>query len=121
MKLLVDVCLSQELVGLLGSGGNEVVHWSSIGVSNAKDLVLLRWAAENSHVIISADLDFGDLLALSSALLPSVILVRSDDQAPRHIAPLIAAALERFSTQLQNGCLISIDDGSARMRMLPLR
>ncbi|MEO8588714.1 MAG: DUF5615 family PIN-like protein [Flavobacteriales bacterium] len=121
MKLLIDVCLSHELADLLKTDTLEVVHWSKRGAANAKDRDILAWAAENGHVIVSADLDFGDLLAMSDATLPSVILVRSDDQSPQRIAPLVRAALERFAEQLGTGCLISIDDSKARMRMLPLR
>lgn len=121
MNLPVDVCLSRELVPLLGASGHVAAHWSAIGAGNAKDRVILQWAAENGHVIVSADLDFGDLLALSDAAFPSVILVRSSDHAPYKIAPLVLAAVERFTTQLQKGCLVSIDEDKARMRMLPLR
>lgn len=121
MRFLVDVCLSIELVERLNGHGMLATHWSAIGPGNAKDREILRWAVANNHVIVSADLDFGDLLALSDAALPSVILVRSEDQAPHHVAPLILAAAERFQEQLVAGCLISIDDARARMRMLPLR
>ena len=121
MKVLVDVCLSAALIDLLNDNGHLAVHWSSLGAGNAKDSAIMRWSAENGHVIVSADLDFGDLLALTKAAVPSVILIRSSDQSPQHIAPYVVEALDRFSTELDQGCLISVDEDNARMRILPLK
>lgn len=119
MNVVVDVCLSARLTDLLNDLGEQATHWSSIGPSNARDGEIMSWAEKNGHIVISADLDFGDLLARSQAALPSVVLIRSSDQSPDHIAPLVKEAIDRFRNELSSGCLISVDEDNARMRLLP--
>jgi hypothetical protein len=56
-----------------------VVHVGDIGMLSASDDAILAHAATSGQVIISADTDFGVLLAVSGASRPSVVLLRSSD------------------------------------------
>lgn len=67
MKLLVDMNLSPEWVGVLKEAGWESVHWSSVGDPRALDSEIMAWAKQRGHVVFTHDLDFGSLLALTQA------------------------------------------------------
>jgi predicted nuclease of predicted toxin-antitoxin system len=59
MKVLVDMNLSPDWARFLAEAGFEAVHWSNVGSKSATDSELMQWAAENDHIILTADLDFG--------------------------------------------------------------
>ena len=63
MKVLVDMNLSPGWASFLADVGFEAVHWSMVGPGNAPDSVLMQWAAERDYVVLTADLDFGAILA----------------------------------------------------------
>lgn len=55
------------LVDLLTGAGHDVVHVQSLGMHAAHDNEILQVAVEEDRVVVSADTDFGDLLASSNA------------------------------------------------------
>ncbi len=59
MKLLVDMNLSPNWISVLRDSGWEAVHWSAVGQSDARDLVIMAYAASNDSVVMTHDLDFG--------------------------------------------------------------
>ena len=120
MKLLVDMNLSPRWVTALQAAGVEARHWSTIGVSTAPDEDVLIWAAANGFVLLTHDLDFGAILAVSQATTPSVIQIRSDDLRPEALATRIAATLGQLAQALTDGALVTIEPARERVRILPL-
>lgn len=121
MKLLVDMNLPPAWIPALESNGYEAVHWSEVGNPKAADSELMAWALQNGYVVFTHDLDFGALLASSSAEGPSVIQIRTQDVTPKLLVSVLVDALTQFSDHLERGALISIDSDQARVRVLPLR
>ncbi|MEI2637773.1 MAG: DUF5615 family PIN-like protein [Microthrixaceae bacterium] len=77
MRLLLDQNLSPSLVDRLSSAGHDVVHVRALGMSAATDAQILGWAERDQRVVVSADTDFGEPLAVSNQSRPSVVLLRS--------------------------------------------
>jgi predicted nuclease of predicted toxin-antitoxin system len=121
MKILVDMNLSPEWVNFLGAAGHEATHWSQIGSESATDAELMAWAAENGFVVLTADLDFGAILAATKGTGPSVVQVRNDILTPSAIGGIVTSALRQARQELSEGALISIDASRARLRVLPLK
>jgi len=120
MRLLIDMNLSPEWVGVLAEAGFDAVHWSVIGSAGAPDEEILAWADLHEHVILTHDLDFGAILAATQAKFPSVLQVRSQDVNPHHLKDVVISALEQFHSELLRGALISIDEDKSRARILPI-
>lgn len=76
MRLLLDNNLSPRLVDALSAAGWDVVHVASLGLRAAPDRTVLETARRDGRFLVSADTDFGALLASSHATGPSVVLVR---------------------------------------------
>jgi predicted nuclease of predicted toxin-antitoxin system len=121
MKLLIDMNLSPEWVPVLQRNGWEAIHWSSIGEPTASDRIIFDWARANGYIIFTHDLDFGAILAASSADGPSVIQVRSQDVTPHHLERIVDSALRQYRTLLEQGALVVVDEARLRVRVLPLR
>jgi predicted nuclease of predicted toxin-antitoxin system len=121
MKILVDMNLSPGWVGFLTEAGFEAVHWSAVGASSAPDGELMQWAVERDYVVLTADLDFGAILAATQSKRPSVVQLRSDILMPRAIGGAVVAAIRQTRHELLDGALVSVDPARARLRILPLR
>jgi len=67
MRVLVDVNLSPAWVEVLTGAGHEAIHWADLGELRAPDREGMGWARRNSHVVLTHDLDFGALLAMTVA------------------------------------------------------
>lgn len=115
MRLLVDINLSPDWVGVLASKGVKAIHWSTVGDVRAPDVELMRHAREHGLIVFTHDLDFGTLLALTHSTGPSVIQVRTQNVVPMVLVDLVVRVLEEYSTQLEAGALLTIDDRSARV------
>ena len=120
MKLLIDMNLSPLWVDTLTQHGWEAVHWSTGGDPHATDQTIMGWARERQYVVFTHDLDFGTLLALTHAQGPSVIQVRTQNVMPAYLERLVTRALTTYASQLSEGVLLTVDEGKARVRILPI-
>ncbi|HEY1189689.1 MAG TPA: DUF5615 family PIN-like protein [Gemmata sp.] len=119
-SILVDMNLSPDWIPVLNTAGHTAVHWSEIGDLHALDPELAQWARDNEHVILTHDLDFGDILAHTRASRPSVVIIRADDPRAAAIGNQVIAALQRHATELASGALVIVDIRRSRVRILPI-
>lgn len=121
MRFLVDNNLSPAVAKLLTDAGHEAVHLREYGLQAAPDPVVLARARDEDRILISADTDFGTLLAREHADRPSVLLVRrlvgrrAADQAA-----VIIANLPTVEDDLASGAVVVLADDWLRVRRLPL-
>ena len=80
----------------------------------------MKWAVDNDHMVLTHDLDFGALLALTHAAGPSVVLVRDRDILPDAIGVSVVAALKQYREHLARGAIAVVDGTNSRVRILPL-
>ncbi len=120
MKLLVDMNLSPKWISVLRDSGWEAVHWSAVGQSDARDLVIMAYAASNDYVVMTHDLDFGSILAATHGRKPSVVQIRTEEVSPGMIGKQVVAALRHTEPELAAGALLTIELDRTRLRLLPL-
>ena len=96
MRIQVDMNLAPKWCEILGRHGWEAVHWSTIGNSSAADRVLMQWAAEHNHMVLTHDLDFGALLAATRATGPSVVQIRTQDVLSKRFEESLVTTLLQF-------------------------
>lgn len=71
-------------------------------------------------VILSADLDFGNILAYAQSNKPSVIIFRLLDPSPEHVNSLLLSNLPNIKDDLIIGSIVIIEDFKIRVRKLPI-
>jgi predicted nuclease of predicted toxin-antitoxin system len=81
---------------------------------------MMAWALSHHHVVLTHDLDFGALLALTHARGPSVIQVCTQDVTPAGMRDLLIKALQECAEKLEAGALVIVDEARLRARILPL-
>jgi predicted nuclease of predicted toxin-antitoxin system len=80
----------------------------------------MRWAREHQHVILTQDLDFSQLLFVTSEKGPSVVLLRMDNEFETAAREHVCAAIAVAESALSQGALLTISANRVRLRHLPL-
>jgi predicted nuclease of predicted toxin-antitoxin system len=65
MKFRVDMPLSPNVAKWLCQQGHDTLHANKIGLSSSPDTEILKRAIQDNRIVITADLDFTRLFALS--------------------------------------------------------
>jgi len=120
VTLVIDMNLSEEWIPFLATGGWDAIHWSNVGDPRAEDADVMAWALAAGRVVFTHDLDFGTMLALSHAGGPSVLQVRGRAVLPEDVGLQIVAALRQYQSELARGCLVVVEVGRSRVRVLPI-
>ena len=120
MKFLADMGISPKTVVKLRANNYNAVRLVEAGLEKLEDRDILIKARNEGRIILTVDLDFGYLLAISGAKLPSVVLFRLGNESREVIEEYLDYVLSRCSNELETGAIISVRDDGLRVRLLPI-
>ena len=120
MRFLLDMPVSPRLLDVLKARGHEGVHAHQIGESRASDDDLLSIARRENRVVITADLDFPRLLAMSGAEGPGIILFRGGSYSDQEMRDLLERVLKDTPTEVLAASICVVDKRRLRITRLPL-
>jgi predicted nuclease of predicted toxin-antitoxin system len=121
VKFLIDNNLSPLLADALKAAGHDAVHLRDLGMQAATDHAVLEHARADERILVSADTDFGGLLARSGTSTPSVILIRRlAGRRAAEQAAIILANLDQVAEDLTAGAIVVLHEDSLRVRRLPM-
>ena len=84
LRFLIDNALPPRLADLLRVAGYDAVHVRAYGIQAATDEEILARALQEDRIVVSADTDFGAILAAQEAERPSFILFRDPNLLGAH-------------------------------------
>src|SRR5438445_4215246 len=113
--------VSVSTVRSLREAGHDSVHLRDQGLLKMEDAHILDKARSEGRIVLTFDLDFGDLLAASGEKLPSVIVFRLRNQTPAAGTPRLLSVLSECSVELDQGAIILVEETHYRVRRLPIR
>ena len=85
MKFLVDMPISPDAARWLIEKGHDATHASDVGLDRAPDLEVLEAARIEDRIVVTADLDYPRLLAITRAEAPGLILFRGGNYSDAEI------------------------------------
>ena len=122
MKLLLDANLSPEIARLLKEAKHDAIHVSEIGLLSTPDPEIMEATTQEGRILLTADADFGALLALGSRATPSARRAPALRRPPwpHEQAELLIANLPPSSDDLEKGAIASLTRDRLRVRELPI-
>jgi predicted nuclease of predicted toxin-antitoxin system len=120
MRFLADAGISPRTVDFLKHLGHDAVHVRTLALQRATDPDLIERARVDSRVVLTFDLDFGEVLALGVLVEPSVILFRLTDERADSVNQRLSTVLAERAADLESGALVLIEDTRYRVRKLPI-
>jgi predicted nuclease of predicted toxin-antitoxin system len=99
--------------------GHDVWHGIEHGQHRMSDRELFQLAAADSRIVVTFDLDFGEILTMSGGLV-SVITLRLRLRSNAVVIARLSAVLESVGHLLAEGpAIVIVEDGRHRFRRLP--
>ncbi|MGH9809692.1 MAG: DUF5615 family PIN-like protein [Terriglobia bacterium] len=118
---MLDQGLPATAVTALRAQGWDAVHAREVEMQEAADTDILDYAARESRVVITLDRDFPQILALTRAARPSVVLIRQQRLRAADVAPLLESIWRDHEAVLDQGCVVMVSARGSRARLLPLK
>jgi predicted nuclease of predicted toxin-antitoxin system len=120
IKFLADMGISLRTVSWLREQGYDVVHLRDEGLQTLPDEEIIAKAKREERIILTVDLDFPQLLAITGDDLPSVILFRLGNENYNLIDRRLSIVLRNCTEALKTGAIVSVTDRIFRIRILPI-
>ena len=71
------------------------------------------------RIVITFDLDFGEIAALTGGRKASVILFRLKNTRSPNVFERLSAVIDGFAAALRNGAIITVEETRCRVRYFP--
>lgn len=120
MNFLADMGIALYTVEWLRDNGHDCAHLREDGLQKISDKEITAKARKENRVVLTCDLDFGDIMAASGEECPSVIIFRLHDERPVNINKRLSEVLNASADALKKGAVISVEETRHRVRMLPI-
>jgi predicted nuclease of predicted toxin-antitoxin system len=120
MKFLADMGISLLTVEWLRAQDHDALHVRDAAMQRAADEIILTKARDEQRIVLTLDLDFGYLLAVSGADLPSVIIFRLGNQTAEVVTRRLQDTLACCTESLLNGAIVTVTEEAIRVRDLPI-
>lgn len=112
--------MAVRVVDWLRRAGHDAVHLREQGLQRMSDIEIFSKAQREGRIILTFDLDFGEIVALSRSTHTSVILFRVKDASAPHIIQRLSMVLPACADTLAQGAVILVEDRRYRIRKLPI-
>ncbi len=120
MRFLVDMGLDVRVVSWLREQGHDAVHLRDEGLQRLPNGEIFKKAIVERRVVLTVDLDFGEIAALARGEMTSVVVFRLHNMRTAHVIQRLSATLPNCSDALERGAIVTVEEGRHRIRSLPI-
>jgi predicted nuclease of predicted toxin-antitoxin system len=121
LRFLIDNALSPVVAEALRKAGHEASYVRDRGMQAAADEEVFELAKNEDRVLVSADTDFGALLASRRSSRPSVVIFRrTSGRRPEDQAKLLLDHMPDLREPLESGSVVVVEETRLRIRDLPI-
>lgn len=118
MRFLADMGVAGRIVDWLLAQGHDVKHLREEGLQRIPDEEVFQKAVAEGRILITFDLDFGEIVALSGGRATSVILFRLHNTRTPHVIERLGKVLSDSSETLERGVVVVVEESRYRVRYL---
>jgi predicted nuclease of predicted toxin-antitoxin system len=119
VRFLVDANLSPRVAAWLRDKGYGALHVVDRGLAAGRDREIFEQAAREGRTVLTADLDFGDILARGGGS-GSVVIMRLRSTNTARITTRLDKVLPQVVRVLEKRAVVIIEATRVRVRRLPL-
>lgn len=109
-----------RVVQWLRRQGHDVNHLRDEGLQRMPNGEIFQKAIAEKRTILTFDLDFGEIAALSKGRKASIILFRLHNTRALHVIDRLAVVLENSMSALEKGAVVLVEESRHRVRYLPI-
>ena len=120
MRFLADMCVDMRIVRWLREQGHDATHLRDEGLHRMPNGKIFNKAISEGRIVLTFDLDFADIAALTGGKKASVILFRLRNTRTSHVIERLSAVLEDSLEVLGKGAVITVEETRHRIRYLPV-
>ena len=121
MRFLVDANLGVGVAAWLRQRGHDAVHLREEGLQRLPDPEVWAKAVAERRVLLTCDLDFGEIVARAGERDVSMVVFRMFSVEPLRVIQRLERILASHATALEQGAVVVADEARVRVRRLPLR
>ena len=118
MRFLLDMNLSPAMADWLRGEGHDAVHARDIGFSALPDRDLFAHAVTEDRILITFDLDFGDIVGAAGGAGLGVLLLRLRSPRQAHMRQRVQTAISVSAEALIAGAVVLVEDVRIRVRSM---
>jgi predicted nuclease of predicted toxin-antitoxin system len=111
--------VSQRIVQWLGEEGHDAVHLREEGLHKLPNGAIFEKARSEQRVLLTFDLDFGEIVALSGGRSVSIIVFRLHNTTTLHVIERLKKVLKDSRESIEHGAIIVVEESRHRIRHLP--
>jgi predicted nuclease of predicted toxin-antitoxin system len=119
MRLLLDMNMPLAAAEWLRSEGHDAVHLRELGLERLADREIVAYAGAEKRVLITCDLDFGDIVGSSTSGRSSVVLLRLRSLRHSRLRQRLRVALTQTGDALVQGAVVLVEESRIRVRSVP--
>ena len=119
MRFLADMGVAIGVVNWLRQNGHDAKHLREEGLHRIPNGEIFAKAISENRIVITFDLDFGEIVALSKKERVSLILFRLHNTRTPHLINRLSTVLEDSAEALEQGAVIVVEESRHRVRYLP--
>jgi len=120
MRFLADMGISPTVVRSLRADGYDVAYLPELGLQRLTDKEIFSLAAAENRVVMTVDLEFGEIVAASAGSVVSVVLLRLRNMRAPMVMQRLTAVLPDVTAALTSGAVVVVEDARHRVRKLPI-
>ena len=119
MRFLLDMNLPPAVAEWLRHQGHDAVHLRDLGHAHLPDREIFAHAAGEGRIVVTFDLDFGEIFGLAREAGAGVVLLRLRLARQSDIRERLRVAIAEAGEALQAGAIVLVEDARIRIRQIP--
>jgi predicted nuclease of predicted toxin-antitoxin system len=116
MRFLADMGVAPSIVVWLRERGHDAVHLIDEGLGRLPDAQIFAKALREQRILLTFDLDFGEIANTQTSRAASVVLFRLRNSRVAIVKAHLARCLETAAESLRAGAIIVVEDNRLRIR-----